>query len=861
MVPFRAAGEARAAHPAELLRLLAPPAGQDVHSRALIASIAQAVFEAGPDGCVAHPSPSWCRFTGQRPDEAAGFGWLDAIHPDDRDALLRLRTAAMRARSDLDAELRLHRAAGGWSWSNVRAVPVLDADGRIVKWAGMTIDISGRRDAEERALMIADATNDVIWDFDIASGTITWSEALETRFGHRLDDHRADKRWWISHIHPEDRNRIVAAASAGLEGVGPDRWISEYRFRRADGSYADVLDRGHRIAGLDGKPKRVIGAMLDLTEKRRADAAMRVSEERFRLAVTSSGLGISDYDVRNDRLHWSDTLRAILGVGPDVPADQAYAHAMIHPDDQPAAAEHERRAQRGDFSHQYRGVWRVFRDNDGALRWISTQGNAIYDDAGRPVRVIVTVKDVTDEKTAQDRLHWTATHDAVTGLSNRSAFQAALDSALAAAVAHDRPLAVFMIDLDDFKQVNDTLGHHAGDLVLRTVSARVAEVLPVDAMLARFGGDEFAAILPGATPERARACAADLIARLRMPFAIDGSAVDLRASVGIAAFPDHGTDADVLLRNADIALYSAKDARRGGYCDYDPAMRHAIEQHAQMLDRARDIVDNAWAQPFYQPKIAYGSGRVIGLEALFRWRHPEGEMHCPASIAHAFDDRELAQVLGGAMIEAVLADVRRWLDARIPFGRVAINASAAEFQHGDYAARLLTRLDVHGVPAHALELEITETAFLDDRDSAVLNALETLRTAGMTIALDDFGTGFSSLSHLRRFPVDTLKIDRSFVSGIEERPDDRAIVEAVLRLGDALGLTTVAEGIETSHQALFLRSRGCRVAQGYLFSRPLPADAVPAFIESAEAGVGRLIRVRKRRPPPRLSRPRDFSPR
>ncbi|MEI9851242.1 MAG: PAS domain-containing protein [Sphingomonas sp.] len=969
MVPFKIPGEFERATDAERGAAMQPPqAGDspkpDAHSQILIGMLTQAVFETGPDGEVAESSPTWLAYTGQSFEQAAGFGWIDAIHPDDREHIARARSDAKRARGDVNGEFRLRRADGSWCWTNIRAVPILDGGGRIVKWVGMMIDISARREAEarlaeaqedyhyevelnpqmrwtgdsqgriltvndrwcaylgmtreevmatpleafcnpedipavlaevqrsfatgepheahfrvrtasgeerwvrsyaqprrdasgaivswygfnedvheamvaqaairaaeQRYRLVAQATDDIIWDFDIATGMVTWSDALERRFGHRLASNPIDKRWWIAQVHPEDRARVVERASQAHDGVdGIQRWTNEYRFARADGSYAHVLDRGQLIRDADGRPVRAIGAMVDLSEKRRAEAEMRVGEERLRLAVTVSGLGISDFDARTGTLHWSDELRAIIGVDADEPADPATTRDLLHPDDREELIDQHRRARRGDFSHQYRGVHRIFRKNDGALRWISTRGQPIHDEAGALARIIITVKDVTEEKAAQDRLHWTATHDAVTGLPNRAAFQTALDAALKTARKRRQPLALLLVDLDNFKQINDNFGHHAGDLVLRTFGDRIGEALPPGAVLARFGGDEFAVVLPGVATEKAALLAVELLARFRRPFAFDGGSVDLRASVGVAGFPGHGADAEELVKSADIALYSAKGAGRATVRVFEPAMRSILREHATMLNQARDVVDNDWAQPHYQPKIAFGSGRVTGFEALFRWRHPHSGLQSPATIACAFDDFELAGILGETMVEAVLGDIRRWTDAGIDVGRVAINASAAEFRNPGYAERLLARLAAHRVPATALELEITETAFLGDSEGHVLHALETLRAAGMTIALDDFGTGFSSLAHLRHFPVDTLKIDRSFVSGIEDRAGDRAIVEVVLRLGDALGLTTVAEGVETENQAAFLRGRGCKLAQGYLFARPLPADQVAAFV-------------------------------
>ena len=275
---------------------------------------------------------------------------------------------------------------------------------------------------------------------------------------------------------------------------------------------------------------------------------------------------------------------------------------------------------------------------------------------------------------------------------------------------------------------------------------------------------------------------------------------------------------------------------------FEPSLRADLQHQLSMLSQARSALIHGWIRPFYQPKIALTTGRVAGFEALLRWRDPETGLQLPATIACAFDDTELAGLIGEAMILAVLADIRGWIDAGIAFARVAINASAAEFRAPGFAERLLARMAAFDVAPAMLELEITETAFLGDCAANVLAALETLRGAGMTIALDDFGTGYSSLSHLRNFPVDTIKIDRSFVAGLGDSAEDRAIVAAVLRLGEALGMTTVAEGVETLAQADYLADHGCTLAQGFLFAPAIDAAEVPAAVAADHWALARRPR-------------------
>ena len=423
-----------------------------------------------------------------------------------------------------------------------------------------------------------------------------------------------------------------------------------------------------------------------------------------------------------------------------------------------------------------------------------------------------------------------ASHDSLTGLANRRLFQEALTGHLARARAERTGLGLALLDMDGFKTVNDTLGHDAGDALLREFGERLLQAAGEGDIVARLGGDEFAVILPRATSKASLSAAmTNLLDQMRKPYLVQGRMLDCRASVGGSLYPDHGEHPDDLLKNADIALYVSKSQGRSG-TTFAPSMRKAIDARTSMIRVAREAVAQDRILPFYQPKIALGTGALAGFEALLRWRDGARRLRPPAAIAAAFDDAELARALSDRMFGQITADMRRWLDAGLEFGHVAVNASPAEFRQDGYADRVLERLAAAGIPPCRLEVEVTESVFLGRGSGGVERTVRSLSGEGVRIALDDFGTGYASLTHLKQVPVDTIKIDRSFVRDLEQDPYDAAIVRAVLNLGQSLGIDIVAEGIETVTQAAHLRAQGCVFGQGYLFGRPTPGERLRRLI-------------------------------
>lgn len=448
-----------------------------------------------------------------------------------------------------------------------------------------------------------------------------------------------------------------------------------------------------------------------------------------------------------------------------------------------------------------------------------------YDASGRIVAVRGLNQDVTDRLQMQHTLRWNATHDRLTGLINMAALHERAPTVFAAAAAEQARVVLAVIDLDHLKLVNDTLGHAVGDGLIKEAARRLVEGFGTEGHIARLGGDEFVFLdsFPGGDAELAARQRA-IVERLKEPFEYQGRQLDCTASIGVATAHPDDANMDVLMRNADMAMYRAKETGRGSFCFYSSDMQDAVDRRLAQQDLAKLVVASKLATPFYQPQFSLGLGRVVGYEALMRLDVGQRALS-PGSIECAFENVELATRLGDEMLRKVLEQMRLWIREGHAFGRVAINASGVELLAKGYAEGVLEALRRAGVPPTCLEIEVTENVLIGRGAERLIAALQTLRSAGVSVALDDFGTGYASLTHLKALPINRIKIDKSFVRNVALDMEDAAIVSATVGLAHALSLEVVAEGVETPEQAQFLRACGCDLIQGFLCGHPEPAGA------------------------------------
>jgi diguanylate cyclase (GGDEF)-like protein/PAS domain S-box-containing protein len=623
----------------------------------------------------------------------------------------------------------------------------------------------------------------------------------------------------ILEIRPEaDRARAVAYVNdLGEAPAGTTLW----RHLRADGSvfYVDVTSNALRI----GKKSARIALAIDATARLAVSRALSDSRAALGEAQELAHLGSFETDLITGEMRWSAELYRICGVDP-ARERPVLLYEFDHPDDREeiAAAVARAREEGGCFTIEHR-----IRTRDGRERHVFERGRYFYEN-GRPSRVVGAILDITDRKYAEEQLRHLAEHDSLTELPNRTLIRIQLAAAIERASAGGTQLGVLFVDLDRFKTINDTISHAAGDDVLREIGGRVSTTLGSRGMVGRPGGDEFIIIVWDLRDETiAVAIAYELVAAISEPIAYEDVPVIVTASVGLALFPRDGTTTDELLRSADSALYAAK--RRGGNSVdvYRPSLHIAAVAELGLERALRGALERNELTVAYQPIVHGPTGRIVALEALARWSD-NGLVIAPNDFIPLAEATGLIVRLGSYVLRQACEQLRRLRDDGFTDLAMCVNISARQFREFDFAARVKGALEAAEIPATALELEITESAYLS-ADSGVRN-MQALEELGVRLSIDDFGTGYSSLGYLKRLPVATVKIDRSFVADILNDSADQAIVRAIIAVAQNLGLGVVAEGVETATQATFLQSLGCTQLQGFFYSRALPPERLDALL-------------------------------
>jgi len=812
--------------------------------------------------------------------------WPDHIHPEDRDWVVSYCKREARARRSHTMEYRMLARDGTEVWLRDNVNVVRDEEGRD-RLVGALLDVTEQHLANQRLeyaiglqRLMVDASREFIQSSQSSLDQVM-SETLERigrwcdvdrayliRFSDDLARYTNTHEWVAEGISPEIHNlqdmpsttipcllqrlkRHEAVVISSVADLGPEWHEEKAIFDDEDIRSLITLPvvSGERLIGLVGfdsvRRERVwsdreasllqvlgdlVGAAIDRNE---VEARLRASEALRRHAEALAGLGSWQWEVGSERFQASDEWRKVFGVG-----DRALTRSSVLALTPPGERDRVEATlgETVETGQPYSIEHRIIRPDNGELRWIKVHADLYEGDDSVP-RLRGFAQDITERKRDAEALFRLAHYDSLTGLPNRVLALDRLNQSLRHARRINAPVAVLFLDLDHFKKVNDTLGHAVGDRILKQAATRLVGELREEDTVARIGGDEFLILVDDHVDERnVAAVAQKLLQAFRTPFSLEGREIMLTASIGVAVSPQDGDSADDLMRNADTAMYHAKNEGRNGFQFFTAAMNEDVSRQLEIEEALRSALGRDELSLVYQPVVRVSDRRVVGAEALLRWEHPGLGAVSPAEFIPLAEHVGLIDRIGAFVIETGLRQLAGWHAEGHTDLRLSINVSPRQFRDEALADDLLSAIREHGLAPSSISLEITEGVLLSGAES-VLSTMRTLRESGVGMVMDDFGTGFSSLGYLRDYPFDALKIDRRFLHGLEKNPADLQLVVSAIRLGQALGMDVIAEGIEAESQMAVLAEEGCPLAQGFHLGRPGSAADFSRLIEAqAERG-------------------------
>jgi diguanylate cyclase (GGDEF)-like protein len=566
-----------------------------------------------------------------------------------------------------------------------------------------------------------------------------------------------------------------------------------------------------------------------LERLRRTEQSLRQSEARLVRAQKIAGMGSWEWNIQTGEIYWSDELFRIFGLNPGdhQKIEMEWVFSLVNPVDLPAFKKVIFAAAKS--GQAFNVVYRIISGSGGEIV-VNSQGEVECDADGRARFISGTTLDITARIRAEGEIQQLINYDTLTGLPNRSLLHDRLKLAIAQASRDHQLIGVLFLDLDRFKDINDTLGHHVGDKLLKTIAKRLAACVRESDTLARLGGDEFVAILVNVnSAEGITTVAKKILTLISEQICIDDQEIYTSGSIGIAVYPMDGVDSHTLLKHADLAMYQAKELDRNNFQFFSREMNVKVLERMMLENSMRKALEREEFFLVYQPQVDARSGRITGMEALLRWQHPDLGLLDPDKFIYLAEETGFIVPIGEWVLRSACRQNKAWQQQGLPSVRVAVNLSAKQFGQDHLAEMIAATLLETGLEAEWLELEITESAIMKNADQNV-TILRKLKGMGVSLAIDDFGTGYSSLAYLKHFPISRLKIDRSFVRDITTNPDDAAIAEIIIAMAQTLKLSVIAEGVETRAQMELLSFNNCIEMQGYLFSRPVPAEQFAKFL-------------------------------
>ncbi len=818
------------------------------------------IYQVDTGGNCLFANRRWSEIAGLPADEAAGHGWMRALHPEDRDAVVALWQNAAAAGTEWSMDYRFVHPDGRLVWVHGSAVPMRSATGQVTGFLGNNLDITVRKRAEERERTrsaVAGALSDSAPLAGILELVAAGAErqAWGMTCSIMLLDGPTDRLiYGATPGTPErvDRMRECAgdtacarASNAGerarVEDVRSRAGCADCRSSGADGQHVSCWSEP--IIGLNGA---VLGVCaFHWSHETMPDAAdvdlMRETAELAAHAIERKStehelqIAASVHHAISEAILVTDAEDRIIAINPAFTQVTGYTA-------EEAIGETPRLLKSGlqdeafyqkmwhalETSGRWEGeIWNRRKNGEEYPEWLSI--NTIRDSGGRVLRRIAMFADITEKKRTEETIWRQANYDPLTDLPNRRLFRDRLQHEIIKAQRAGTYVALLFIDLDRFKEVNDTLGHHTGDMLLIEAARRVAHSVRNTDTVARLGGDEFTVIMSGLhDTDRVGVAAQAMLIALSEPFLLGKDAVYISASIGITIFPSDSENIESLLKNADQAMYAAKELGRNRFSYFTASMQATAQSRLQLSTDLRGAIAAGQFEVYLQPIVDFASGRMLKAEALLRWKHPRLGMVDPGQFISIAEETGLISEIGDWVFRESALLAKRWYDATPPgdihagVPQISVNKSPRQFFTGDTHRTWIEYLTAIGLPTSCIAIEITEGLLLDDR-AEVAEKLSHLRGSGFSISLDDFGTGYSAMAYLKKFSIDFLKIDRSFVRDMATDQGDQAIVEAIIVMAHKLGMKVIAEGVETEEQCEMLKAAGCDYGQGYYFARPMPA--------------------------------------
>jgi diguanylate cyclase (GGDEF)-like protein/PAS domain S-box-containing protein len=812
-------------------QLFADIARREEQFRTIVTQVPGAVFRARPGGHIDFVSDAIAEISGYPAERfmlATTDDWAGIVHPEDRRQQRQAARDALREGRSYEVEYRIIDAGGIERWVLEIGQPQGEYGSAEFRVDGIIYDISERKHDEMRieALLTEQGAilDNVMFGvlFVRERRIVSANQRAEALFGYAEGAMvgRTVEILFPDHAEYERLCLEKCAKPGGAADVG-----EEIQFRRRDGSVFWLLVSG---CALDAaRPHEgSIWVFADITER-------KLAEEKLRLSATvleHIADGVAVLDVQGRIVAINPAFTQITGYTEMEALGRQSGLTRAGRHDEPLYRQMWRDLADSGF---WRGErWEKRKNGDAYLEWLTV--SSVRDEKDEVTHYVCVFSDITEVKESQDKLDHLAHHDPLTGLPNRLLFHDRLQHAMVRCAREGRQLAVLFIDLDRFKNVNDTLGHHVGDELLKQVAGAIAATLREADTLARLGGDEFIVLLEDVDGSPGAGHVAEkLMALFEQPVTVSGYELFVTGSVGISLFPGDAADLNMLVRNADVAMYQAKARGRNGYQFYAPSMSGEGAERLRLESLLRRAIEKGEIFLEYQPQVEIDSGRLIGVEALVRWNSPELGAVGPARFVPVAEDTGFISQLGQWVLAEACRQMTRWDGAGLRVPKIAVNLSVRQFERGNIAEMVAAALSDSGLEAGRLQLEVTESVIMNTSDA--LDCINELRAVGVGLAIDDFGTGYSSLAYLSQLPVQTLKIDRGFIRNISTDANDEAIAVAIIQLGKSLNLAVVAEGVESEAQAAFLLRHGCRLAQGYLYSRPVaPGDILSRWARTRE---------------------------